>query len=265
MAEVAVATLNLFNREGRWPVRAPLVVRQFLELAPDVAGLQEVDHVIDQANWLVGWINAELGRPEYTAYHMFNPRGVAGPESLAIVSRLPVLEHDGLDYLAMEDVAHRVRLDLGGGGRLDLYNTHLYYRQTAAGGRVRRGEARRLVEWADAHVGDAPRVLVGDFNAPAGGGTVAIFKEAHRSAYEAVHGREPRQTWPTPLAFTVDAMRCYGVAVVPAAYHAVFDYIFVSRAIEVLDARLAFDRSDPADDTLYPSDHFGLVARLRVG
>jgi endonuclease/exonuclease/phosphatase family metal-dependent hydrolase len=33
----------------------------------------------------------------------------------------------------------------------------------------------------------------------------------------------------------------------------------------VESARLAFDRPDPEDPTLYPSDHLGISARLEIG
>ena len=43
------------------------------------------------------------------------------------------------------------------------------------------------------------------------------------------------------------------------------DYIWVRGAIRVVDCRLVFDRPDPADPTLYPTDHLGLAAHLEVG
>jgi hypothetical protein len=43
------------------------------------------------------------------------------------------------------------------------------------------------------------------------------------------------------------------------------DYIWVRGPIRVTDARLVFDRPDPDDPTLYPSDHVGVAARLEIG
>ena len=43
------------------------------------------------------------------------------------------------------------------------------------------------------------------------------------------------------------------------------DYIWVRGPIHVEACRVVFDRPAVGDETLYPSDHFGLVARLRVG
>jgi len=265
MSEITVATLNLFiNPEGRWPQRAPLIVRQFLEIKPDVIGLQEVDHTIDQANWLVTWINGELGHQEYAAYHMFNPRGVSGFESLAIVTRLPVVEHDGLDYLATDNIAHRVRLELDGGNFLDFYNTHLYWVPSRAGSVIRRKQAERLLQWVALHGQKGLQVIVGDFNAVPTGQTTALMKSIFRSAHEVAQGREPARTWPSPLISTVNVMRSFGVSSLPPDYSGTLDYIFVSSGIEVREARVTFDQPDATDNTLYPSDHFGLMARLKV-
>jgi hypothetical protein len=43
------------------------------------------------------------------------------------------------------------------------------------------------------------------------------------------------------------------------------DYVWLRGAIAVDEARLAFDRPAAEDPTLYPSDHLGVVARVRIG
>jgi hypothetical protein len=43
------------------------------------------------------------------------------------------------------------------------------------------------------------------------------------------------------------------------------DYVWIRGAVEVESARLVFDRPAVGDPTLYPSDHLGLAAWLRVG
>lgn len=264
MPEVTVATLNLFNRQARWPLRAPLIVEQALEHEPDVLAFQEVHHTIDQANWLAWWINAQLGREEFIAYHVFNPRGVWGSESLAIVSRLPAVEHDCLDYLSYDDIAHRMRFQVDGGA-FDFYNTHLYYVPSSEGGEIRRREAQRLLEWVDLHGEEVPRVIVGDFNAMPGGKTIGLIKERFRSAHEVVHGDEPDRTWPSPLTKTLNAMTTWGFPTpeIPEGFFSTVDYVFVDEKVDVLGAEVTFNRPDPKDEYLYPSDHFGIVARLR--
>ncbi|HEV8714234.1 MAG TPA: endonuclease/exonuclease/phosphatase family protein, partial [Candidatus Binatia bacterium] len=189
---------------------------------------------------------------------------VSGFESLAIVTRLPVVEHDGLDYLTMNNIAHRVRLKLDGGIFLDFYNTHLYWIPSREGGAIRRQQAERLLQWVAMHGQEGPQVIVGDFNAIPTGQTTALMKRTFRSAHEVAQGQEPARTWPSPLISTVNVMRTFGVPSLPLGYSGTLDYIFVSPGVEVQEARVVFDRPDAADETLYPSDHFGLMARLRV-
>jgi hypothetical protein len=43
------------------------------------------------------------------------------------------------------------------------------------------------------------------------------------------------------------------------------DYIWVRGAAALDGCRLVFDRASVDDPTLYPSDHFGLAARIRIG
>jgi hypothetical protein len=43
------------------------------------------------------------------------------------------------------------------------------------------------------------------------------------------------------------------------------DYIWLRGPITVESCRLAFNRPAVDDPTLFPSDHFGLSARVRIG
>lgn len=246
MAEITVATLNLYNRAGRWGERAPLLVDQFIELLPDVIGLQEVDLVIDQGNWLVHLVNSRLGQPTYRIHHVTSPGRLAPWLANAIATRLPVLAHEGLDLLSGERMAQGVQLETAD-GPFDLYNTHLHHPLDAA--ELRCEQARRLLDWLTKWGDDKPRAIVGDFNARPGEPAVDLMKERLRSAHETAHGHEPEKTWPTPInTDDRDPPGC-------------LDYIFVGGA-EVKECRLAFDRPHEYDPTLYPSDHLGLVARL---
>jgi len=252
MPEVTIATLNLFNRVGRWGERAPLVVEQVAEAAPDVIALQEVDLLIDQGHWLNDRLNLWLGPPYYTAYHQNKSGREAAVQAIAVLTRLPVLEHEGLDYLSMDRVAQRLLLDLGGGARLDFYNTHLHHPANAAAERIRCQQARRLLRWMSRHRA-LPQVAVGDFNVLPGGRAVALMKRRFLSAHETAQGQEPDYTWPSPLLEE------------PPEAPGTLDYIFVSRrGMRVMEARVAFNRPHADDPALYPSDHFGLLARLAI-
>lgn len=250
MAIVTVATFNIFNKVGRWGERLPLVLEQLTELKPDVIALQEIDLVIDQGMSLCRLVNARLTEPpRYWIYHMGRPGRAAHAQALAVMSRLPVERHEGLDLLSYEGVAQRLRLRLEGGAALDFYNTHLYFPPEARDERL--AQAKRLIEWVDTWQGAAATVVAGDFNAYPDEPTVALMKGRFVSAHEAAHGREPEKTWSTPVN-TYDP-----------SPHGCLDYIYVSGA-KVLDAGLTLDRPHPLDPDLFPSDHLGVMARLEV-
>jgi endonuclease/exonuclease/phosphatase family metal-dependent hydrolase len=253
MPEVSVATLNLFNRAGEWGLRAPLVLEQLEGLRPDVLGLQEVDMVLDQGMWISRQINARLTKaePHYRIKHAVNPDTRASFHGIATLARLPFASHEVLDLMTFERVAQRTTFELGG-RTIVFVNTHLHHPPEAQAERVE--QLRRLLAWLDRDCAGTPLVVAGDFNAyaeppePA----VLLMKERFRSAYEAVHGREPEKTWSTPVNTYDDSP------------HGTLDYIFVSPEWRVVDAGLAFDQPAAYDANLYPSDHLGLSARLEL-
>jgi endonuclease/exonuclease/phosphatase family metal-dependent hydrolase len=250
MATVTVATLNLFHEMGRWPERRSLLIDQLVALAPDVIGLQEVNLATDQGMAICRAASERLPEPGYTVYHLARPGQSAHRDAQAVMTRLPVVAHEGLDYLMHECVAQRLRLRLPDGAALDFYNTHLHFPPSEVNARLE--QAQRLLEWIDTFGGADATVVVGDFNAYAGEPTVDLMKSRFASAHEAANGGEPEKTWPTPVNdWDPSAPGC-------------LDYVFVDGA-RVLEAGLAFDAPDPNDETLYPSDHLGVMARLEVG
>ena len=251
MATVRVATLNLFNKVGRWAERLPLVVEQLIELQPDVIALQEVDLIVDQGMALCRLVNATLKDSQrYRIYHIGRPGRAAHVQALAVMSRLPVDAHEGLDYLLNDGVAQRLRVRLEGGEALEFYNTHLYFPPEATDERL--AQAKTLLSWVDTWREAKTVVVAGDFNAYPGEPTLDLMKGRFASAYEAVHGAEPEKTWPTPVnTFDPSPPGC-------------LDYIFVAGA-EVQEASLAFDKPHPLDQDLFPSDHLGVAATLKLG
>jgi len=250
MTQVKVATLNLFNKAGRWGERMPLVVEQFVDLAPDVIALQEVDLVIDQGMALCRKVNASIAdAPRYWIYHMGRPGRAAHVMANAVMSRLPAEAHEGLDFLSFEGVAQRLRLSLGDGKLLDFYNTHLYF--PPEGTEERLAQAKKLRAWTETWTDANAVVVAGDFNAYPGEPTLDFMKERFVSAHEAANGSEPEKTWSTPVN-TYDP-----------SPHGTLDYVFVDGA-KVKSASLAFDKPHPLDADLYPSDHLGVTATLEI-
>ncbi len=248
MDRLHVATLNILNLADRWPERLPMILADMAALQPDLLGLQEVVYVMQQDR-LIG----AAGERHYDAI-----RGWAGrPEygnSLLVHRPLAATDVERLD-LGLTRAAHRAIVALPGGSRVLVGVTHLHH--LVPDEAERDDQARRLLEWID----DAPsadaQVVVGDFNAEPEEPTYARMTAAgFRSAYAEANGADPAVTWPSGLQ--APAMDTDGD---PGC----LDYIWVRGAVRVTSARLVFDRPDPEDPTIYPSDHLGISAHLEIG
>jgi endonuclease/exonuclease/phosphatase family metal-dependent hydrolase len=233
---VVVATFNVHNTADRWRDRAPLVVEQLVDLAPDVIGLQEVRRFPGQARWIARHAGGWTVRTAYKS----GPKRLW--EGLAVLSRLPVVGHGRLRLGGESRVALRVTVSVPGGQEFDVYDTHL----ADSDPEVRCAQVRRLLTWMDERP-DVAQVVVGDLNSRPGSAPLKVLTDGGRlrSAYAEVHGSEPARTVPGGT---------------------VIDYIFVNDRVTAVAAWLAFDRPAPSpeDPKLFPSDHLGVAARLIV-
>jgi endonuclease/exonuclease/phosphatase family metal-dependent hydrolase len=249
MDRLLVATLNILNLADRWEERLPLLLADMAALQPDLIGLQEVVYPMQQDRLL-----GASGAGRYQAV-----RGWAGrPEygnSLLVREPLEPRDDERID-LGAGRAAHRARVVLPSGARLLFAVTHLHH--VPAGAEVRDEQARRLLDWLDAPSPACDAVIVvGDFNAtPTEQAAVRIRGAGYRSAFAEAHGSDPAVTWPSGLQ--APAMDTDGV---PSC----FDYVWVRGAVQVDEARLFADRPAVGDATLYPSDHLGVAAHVRVG
>jgi endonuclease/exonuclease/phosphatase family metal-dependent hydrolase len=248
MDRLHVATLNILNLADRWHERLPLILADMAALQPDLLGLQEVVYVMHQDR-LIG----AAGEGRYDAI-----RGWAGrPEygnSLLVRQPLAGTDVERLD-LGLSRAAHRAVVRLPGGARVLIVVTHLHH--VVEGEAERDDQARQLLAWLDTAPAADAQVVVGDFNAePIEATWRRMTAAGFASAYALANGAEPAVTWPSGLQ--APAMDTDGD---PGC----LDYIWVRGAVAVADATLVFDRPDPEDATLYPSDHLGLAAHLEIG
>lgn len=245
---ITVLTLNLRHGADRWPERRGLLLRQFVALAPDIACLQEVDVPLGQGAWLVAEANARLpGRAPYALYQANKTGDEGRREGIAIVTRLPASAHEWLDLRGGSRVAQRLTVQTEA-GEVRVYNTHLHNGREAAS--LRLAQMRLIAGWM--RHDRMPAILAGDLNATPASDVVACASERMRSAYAAVHGHEPDGTVPAPLNAE------WGQP--PRT----IDYIFVSDAITVRDARIVFDAVASHDARLSASDHYGITATVET-
>jgi endonuclease/exonuclease/phosphatase family metal-dependent hydrolase len=244
--QLLVATLNIRNIADRWGERIPLLLADMAALQPDLIGLQECVFAVQQDRIL-----GAAGDAQYATR-----RGWAGRPAYgnAILGRQPLRMDEG-DRLELghNRSALRVPVTLPSGTRFDFVVTHLHHE--VADEAIRAQQAAKLIAWlADI---TWPLVVVGDFNAEPVEPTYAQMLDAgFRSAFAEANGAEPAVTWPSGIK--APGMDLDGD---PGC----LDYIWLRGAIKAEDCRLAFDRPAAADLTLYPSDHLGLAAHVRIG
>jgi len=248
MDRLHVATLNILNLADRWHERLPLILADMAALQPDLLGLQEVVYVMQQDRLIgaagegrYGAVRGWAGRPEYG-------------NSLLVREPLAALQVERLD-LGLDRAAHRAVVALPGGATVLAVVTHLHH--LGPDEQQRDEQTRTLLEWLDRAPSTDARVVVGDFNAdPAEPTAIRMRAGGYRSAYAEANGTDPSVTWPSglqaPAMDTDGSPEC-------------LDYIWVRGAVTVTNARLVFDRPDPEDATLYPSDHLGISAHLEIG
>ncbi len=242
---LTVATLNIWHDMGDWPVRRPMVIRELAALDADIIGLQEVlqnEGLPNQAEDIA----QALGGYDVHFVSTDAP-GQARRYGNAILSRLPVLARDEVRLRPLDDsrtVAH-VRVDFRG-RPLDIFNTHLHWRQE--GGAIRAEQIADLMAFIDARPDSAPSLVIGDMNAmiswPEFQPLLARYEDAWRL-------RNPTAEEPTTL--------------VPSLHQGVarIDHVLVEKGrFAVQEARLFGAEPDAAG--VFPSDHFGVMARLAV-
>lgn len=235
-----VATFNIWHDAGgKWPVRLGLLTDALRAADPDVIALQEV--LEDAKRGLPNQGDTIARALGYAEVHFVaaEPEGAPKRYGNAILTRLPVIEVARRKLAPLSDyrtaIRVRVRTDAG---PVDIVGTHLAWQADAAA--VRAEQVADLIAWLPAD--GVPLVVMGDFNAPLDDpGLRAMGPPRFVSAL-------PSGAAPTTLN--------------PARGHRprVIDHIFAdAAAFTVADARVIGDT--PVDGE-YPSDHFGVTARL---
>ena len=249
MARLHVATLNIRNLADRWPERLTLLLADMAALQPDVIGLQEVVYAMQQDR-----VIGSAGEAHYTAARAWAGRPEYG-NSLLVKTPLVALSHDRLD-LGRDRSALLTSMALPDAAAVRIVVTHLHALVPDEG--VRDEQTATLLDVLGRDVAaSGPTIVMGDFNAdPAEPAYARMIDAGFRSAFAEANGAEPAVTWPSGLQ---------GPAIDTDGDPACIDYIWIRGAIAVTDARLVFDRPDPDDPGLYPSDHFGIAAHLEIG
>jgi endonuclease/exonuclease/phosphatase family metal-dependent hydrolase len=245
-----VATLNLEQDHKRWEARKGLISAQLAALKPDIISFNEVCVPIQSAKILRDAITATTGI-SYNLVQQTKVNGLSEVEGEALLTRYPVIETGNLDYQTRDMVAlvARVLIDAT---PVDVYVTHLF--RSRGDDALRLFQVQQLLAWVDSRPDAAAAIICGDFNATIDMPSAARMGSRFR----------PTQTT-TPTAFTPlsDTDGTISHPYWPRMDRCI-DYIWVSEAIEVVASEVCLNRPASDDPTLWPSDHAGVWADLKV-
>lgn len=264
---IRIATWNLWWHFGPWEARQPAIVETMRAVDADVWCLQEVfggrggaDQAVDLADALGGYHAAHATRFDLDHFE----------ESIgnAVLARWPIT---GMEWRALpapeglDELRLVVRADVAAPDRpIEVFSTHLNWRLDQSD--VRQAQVRAICSFVD-ETRDRrvfPPVLCGDFNADpesdeirmlTGLAAVPVPKLVFIDAWRA-GGSGPGMTWDNRNAF----------AAADCEPDRRIDYVLVGYPREhglgqTLAAALL--GAEPVDG-VWPSDHFGVVADLRV-
>ena len=256
-----VATLNIWNRQGPWAERLPLLRAQLLALDADAIGLQEVlgfTGMPSQAHEIAhgtGW-HVHYGPAWQVGGGLTFGNAILSPHPLTDCAVLPLPAPPELDTrtvtFARVDVPH---------GPMPFFVTHLTFQ--AHLGYARKQQVRALAVAAAqlAPMEGPPAILVGDFNADPDSDEMRFLRGLATIDDVSVYFADAWLVNPEP-GFTYDRRNPYALRSREPSRR--IDYIYARGNAthlrgEPLSARLVLDEPSAG---VWPSDHFGVVAEI---
>lgn len=247
-AEVSLVTLNLYHDKAQWPKRLPAILAELKRLHPDVIALQEVighENLPNQARTLADALGYEY------AFSSTDPVDSPRRYGNAILTRHPILKQDWIKLEPFDDSRTALHLRIAiGEHAVNIYTTHLHW--TDGGGAIRRQQVEGLLAFIARTSDGAPSLLAGDFNAVASAPELgAIAAAGFDDAYGALHkdeDRDPQANSTLNLAYFAPKR---------------IDHVFLQHgAFAPEAARIILNQADA--EGVWPSDHYGVHARLRL-
>jgi endonuclease/exonuclease/phosphatase family metal-dependent hydrolase len=245
--ELSLLSFNLRHNADCWEERMELIADGIASLRPDVIGLQEIEIAAEQGEILDEML---VARGLDYELRQLSKSGLAAEltgEGIGVMSLYPVRDVERLD-LSDGRVSLLATIDVDGSSLL-FVDTHL---DSGGDDAVRTQQAADTLAAMDAGRAAADRTaFVGDFNSDPDDDAISLVTEAGLvDAWADAHGDADGFT--SGIELRKDGAE--------QSADRRIDYVFVEGA-EVLSAEVVLD--DPRDDGLYPSDHLGVLARVR--
>ncbi len=132
-------------------------------------------------------------------------------------------------------------------------------REAKAGQAWRAGESRKMLDFIDRTAGQAPVLLLGDFNSRRGMPEIERYIRAgFVDVYQSVN-TDSGYTWDDVVNTNISDFQLPEDLPLSKRRRHRIDFIFVRGAWEIIDSRVVLNRSR---DGILPSDHFGVEGNL---
>ena len=264
MKRLRVATLNIWNRQGPWDERLPLIRRGLQPLDADLVGLQEIIHYegTSQAHAI-----AE-GFGYHVAFGVAHDLGGGVEFGNAALSRWPVLRREVFPLPTGESDERRsllfVELD-SPHGKIPFFVTHLNWMFHHGVVRELQVQAIADIVKREAPMSGLPPIVVGDFNAEPEASEIRFLKGLQSLGGRSVFFGDCFAQVGEGPGFTYDP-RENPFAAPTHEYPRRIDYVFVRGPDKEvrgkpLSARVVFDEIEAG---VAPSDHFGVLAEISI-
>lgn len=246
---------NIFDINNRWHKRADLVYETMRKYDCEIIGLQEVTQKMhkDICNNMTEYHIVGLGRTK----RLFSEKNsVLIKKDLKILehqtfwlSKTPEKEGSTVFFSLFPRICTTVLCESESGEKLRIYNTHLDCLFASA----REFGLRKIAEIMEANYEKekVPCILMGDFNATPNSKVMKKFKSGKYTSKRLFAVQDINEALYDKTTMSMFKGKEQGVHI---------DYIFVSEEFEILDAEVVKYNKDGK----YPSDHYPVVAKVKV-
>lgn len=266
MERLRVLTLNIWNRQGPWDARLPLIREGIRALDPDLVGLQEVI-------WYEGRSQADAiaeGLGYQVAFGIAHDIGGGVEFGNAVLSRWPIAARDVFPLPTAGTDERRSALlawIASPHGKVPFFVTHLNWK--LHDGATREAQVAALAEIvmreAPVRIDAPPPILVGDFNAEPEANEIRFLRGLATLGGKSVYFADTFALAGEGPGVTFDARRNPYAAVTHEPPRRI-DYIFVRGPDQrvrgkPLAARVVLDEIIGG---VTPSDHYGVYAEVSI-
>lgn len=254
MNQLKVATFNVWNNNKTWDIRKEIIIQEITRINADIIALQEVPNLKELQS-----IIKQVGINHYSFYEY-----PGDDEGLAVLSTFPIeevsKENDVLNNCSMRTIVRINELTIG------LTNVHLTWKSAYK----REKEIVEVVKWISESKNTDYELLCGDFNSKPNLSSIYNFLvgelsiESFDTSWVDLGQSEKSPTLDyekNRWLLNRENLNCIRV---PVRY----DWILLKSCYPKQEPKLLnielFANEESLTEQVFPSDHYGVIADLRL-